>query len=57
MLKAERIGRVLKKQNIRTVLKPNKKLQQVVRSVKDEVGPKHREGLYRISCEYKKSAL
>ena len=31
----ERIGRVLKKHNIRTVFKPHEKLRQVVRSAKD----------------------
>jgi predicted GIY-YIG superfamily endonuclease len=40
-----------RKHNIRTVFKPHKKLREVVRSVKDEVDPKDREGVYRISCE------
>jgi hypothetical protein len=51
---SERIGRVLKKHNIRTVFKPHKKLREVVRSVKDEVDPKDREGVYRINCECQK---
>jgi hypothetical protein len=51
---SERIGRVLKKHNIRTVFKPHKKLREVVRSVKNEVDPKDREGVYRINCKCQK---
>ena len=51
---SERIGRVLKKHNILTVFKLLKNLGQVVRSVKDEVDPKDREGVYRINCECEK---
>jgi hypothetical protein len=43
---SKRIGRVLKKHNIRTLFKPHKKLREVVRSVKNEV--------YRINCECQK---
>ena len=54
---SERIGSFLKKHNIHTVFKPNKKLGQVMRSVKDEVDLKDRVGVKRITCEREKVYL
>ena len=46
---SERIGRVLKKHNIRTVFKPHKKLSEVVRSVKDDVDLRYQDSLTTLT--------
>lgn len=46
----DRIGRVLKKHDIKTIFKPTKKIQQAIRSAKDNRDPLSAAGVYRIPC-------
>ena len=46
----DRIGRLLKKHNIRTIFKPTRKIQNCLRSAKDHRDQKTTGGVYRIPC-------
>lgn len=46
----DRIGKLLKKHNIRTIYKPTKNLKQLLKSPKDKQDPLTTGGVYKIPC-------
>ena len=46
----DRIGRLLQKENIKTIYKPTRKVQECLRSAKDKRDPLSTSGIYRIPC-------
>ncbi|XP_030751509.1 uncharacterized protein LOC115879021 [Sitophilus oryzae] len=46
----DRIGKVLKKHNIKTIYKPTRKIRDCLRPAKDKRDPLSSAGIYRIPC-------
>ncbi|XP_018401736.1 PREDICTED: uncharacterized protein LOC108778909 [Cyphomyrmex costatus] len=46
----DRIGRILNKHNIRTIFKPPRKIDQILRNPKDQRPPLSSAGVYKIPC-------
>lgn len=46
----DRISKILKKKNVKTVFKPTSQLRNIIRSVKDPRDPLSSGGVYRIPC-------
>ena len=46
----DRIGKILRRHNIKTIFKPSRKLQHTLRSAKDYRDPKTAGGVYRNPC-------
>ena len=46
----DRIGRILRKEKVKTVFKPTRKIQECLRSAKDKKDPLSASGVYRIPC-------
>lgn len=46
----DRIGRLLQKENIKTIYKPTRKVKECLRSAKDKRDPLSTPGIYRIPC-------
>ena len=47
----DRIGRLLQKENIKTIYKPTRKIKECLRSAKDKRDPLSSSGVYRIPCK------
>ncbi|KAK9890114.1 hypothetical protein WA026_008924 [Henosepilachna vigintioctopunctata] len=46
----DRIGRILRRHDVRTIFKPTQKIHQIIGSVKDKRDPLSAAGVYRIPC-------
>lgn len=46
----DRIGKILNKHNIRTIFKPPRKIEQILRNPKDQRPPLSSAGVYKIPC-------